>query len=340
MKKFLLSILFVFLISCTIITQRMPKESSKMARLINNLTINAGRSAHLKNEIFNSFDYLLPNDTNYVTTYPYNQEIVYESEDIYLSIIGNVKNENKENKDKKIMFIVNGGAFYHEQTSKHKDLYSKILEKLNNNNFDIVAVKYTSLYKENYPYQINQIEKSLNYLKNIGYSLDNMIIIGDSAGGNLILSTVLKMRDNNEKLPRMLILYSPWTDLTNTTESRFYNRYRDIAMGTSDDYFNDFPDALINNDYGKGEDLTNPYISPIFGDYKGFPTTVIEVGSYEMLFDDSYKIYQNMKKNNVNVKFYDAPGMFHVYVYYETRETQESFMRVAKYIEEEFNYEK
>lgn len=341
MKKILLLVLLIFVTNCTLLTQRMPKESSTLAKVLNNLSKNFGRSEKIKNDLFNAYDYIAANDTNYVSNYPYHQEIIYETNDLYLSMVENIKNDDKEYNNRKLLFIVNGGGFYHEQTSEHKKLYMKILDKLNNNDFDIAAVKYTSVYKKNYPYQLFQIEKAINYLKNKGYNLNNILMIGDSAGGNLILSTVLKRRDNNEELPRMLVLFSPWTDLTNTTESRYFNRYRDVAMGTSEDVFNNYPKAFIDNDYGKGFDLSNPYISPIYGDYKGFPTTVFELGSYEMLFDDSYKIYQNMIENGVNAKFYDAPGLYHVYIYFDNlKETKESFDRVAKYIEEEFNYEK
>lgn len=338
MKKILFLLLLPLLISCTIIQPNMPKSTSTVGKIIYSLASNAAKWKMIKDEIFNNQSEVLEMQFDYTPPYPYEPEIIYEHEDFNISIIKNKKNKGKENSDRNILYVINGGAFYHTLRNSHKDFYINIINHVKNNDFDVVFIKYTSLYYKNFPYQLTEIKKAYDYLIKEGYKEENFVMIGDSAGGNLILSFNLWLRDNNRKMPRLLITLSPWTDLTNTTESRNYNRYRDIVMGTSSylDY-EDYPDALIHNEYGIGYDLKNPYISPIYGDYHGFPATIIEVGSYEMLFDDSYKVYKNMLKNKVKVYFHDTPGMFHVFqVVSQLEETKQSKQRIARIIEEIF----
>ena len=71
---------------------------------------------------------------------------------------------------------------------------------------------------------------------------------------------------------------------------------------------------MINNrEYAGEEDLTNPLLSPLFGDYEGFPPLLIQVGSYEMLLSDSVLLAQKAKEAGVKVRLSIYEGMFHVF---------------------------
>ena len=70
---------------------------------------------------------------------------------------------------------------------------------------------------------------------------------------------------------------------------------------------------IYNKDYVKDADPKNPYISPVFGDFKGFPPMLIQVGSYEMLLSDSVTVAEKAKKAGVKVKLSIYKGMFHVF---------------------------
>jgi acetyl esterase/lipase len=70
---------------------------------------------------------------------------------------------------------------------------------------------------------------------------------------------------------------------------------------------------IYNREYSAGEDLTNPYLSPLFGDFSGFPPMLIQVGSYEMLLSDSVSVAQKAKDAGVKVRLSIYEGMFHVF---------------------------
>ncbi|MDY3817423.1 MAG: alpha/beta hydrolase fold domain-containing protein, partial [Lachnospiraceae bacterium] len=70
---------------------------------------------------------------------------------------------------------------------------------------------------------------------------------------------------------------------------------------------------LWNRDYAGEADVTNPYLSPLFGDFTGFPPMLIQVGSYEMLLSDSVSVAQKAKEAGVKVRLSVYEGMFHVF---------------------------
>ena len=98
---------------------------------------------------------------------------------------------------------------------------------------------------------------------------------------------------------------SPWTDLLQSGESYVLNFNNDPLFGKTKD------SLIYNRDYVGENDPKNPYISPLYGNLKGFPPMLIQVGSYEMLLSDSIGIARKAQKAGVNVKLSIYEGMFH-----------------------------
>ena len=135
---------------------------------------------------------------------------------------------------------------------------------------------------------------------------DHLIIGGDSAGGGLTLATALTLRDRAEKLPTALFLLSPWTDLTVSGDSIRTRADRDPLlqfMGSNE---------LVRAYAGK-EPLNHPYISPVFADLHDLPPTLIQVGSEEMIFDDSSRLKTRLTEAGVPNQFEEWDGMWHVF---------------------------
>lgn len=73
-------------------------------------------------------------------------------------------------------------------------------------------------------------------------------------------------------------------------------------------------DSLIySTDYRQDHDPKNPYLSPLFGDFTGFPPMLIQVGTYEMLLSDSQQAAARAKEQGVHVRLSEYEGMFHVF---------------------------
>lgn len=140
-----------------------------------------------------------------------------------------------------------------------------------------------------------------------GYSPKKIVVAGDSAGGGLALALGLYLKDHEISMPAGFILMSPWTDLTLSGESLKYNYGRDPLFGRSK------ATMLYDSLYPGDTDVTNPYISPLFGDYHGFPPMLFQSGSREVLLDDTLRAARKAKESGVSVRNSVYPDMFHVF---------------------------
>jgi len=133
-------------------------------------------------------------------------------------------------------------------------------------------------------------------------------IAGDSAGGSLTLATLLALRDRRRPLPAGGIALSPTTDLTLASES----------LRTVSDPIISASTLPVFRDYYLGKaDPRNPLASPVFGDYRGIPPLLIQVGEHEMLRDDSVRVAKKARSDGIPVKLEVWPGMFHVFQSHE-----------------------
>ena len=142
-----------------------------------------------------------------------------------------------------------------------------------------------------------------------GYKEENIIIAGDSAGGNLALALTLKLRDADRPLPKALILMSPWADMKPNRPFHAHNQNKDPIFGNSKGIVNNVDGK--SNPYAADNDVFNPYLSPVYAEYHDFPDMLIQVGTYEILESDSETIYQKALAKGVNVTLSKYEGMFH-----------------------------
>ncbi|HKK95277.1 MAG TPA: alpha/beta hydrolase [Anaerovoracaceae bacterium] len=168
---------------------------------------------------------------------------------------------------------------------------------------DVLSADYRVAPDFPYPFALIDAINSYKWLLYRGYK--KIIVVGDSAGGGLTLSLCNYLIDKGYTKPIGLILMSPWTDLTISGESIKYNYHQDPLFGESNSTL------LYNKDYIAGANPTDPYLSPLYGDFVGFPPTLIQVGSYEMLLDDSTRVAEKAKIAGVDIKLSIYEGMFH-----------------------------
>ena len=133
-------------------------------------------------------------------------------------------------------------------------------------------------------------------------------IAGDSAGGSLTLATLLALRDRRRPLPAGGIALSPTTDLTLASESLRTVNDPIISASTM---------PVFRDHYLGKTDPRNPLASPVFGDYRGIPPLLIQVGEHEMLRDDSVRVAKKARSDGIPVKLEVWPGMFHVFQSHE-----------------------
>jgi acetyl esterase/lipase len=153
-------------------------------------------------------------------------------------------------------------------------------------------------------------------------------LVGDSAGGGLALALAMKLRDHGEPLPGAIVAISPWTDLAVTGMS--------ARPGASDPMLNANELAPIAAQYLAGHDAHTPYASPLYGTPLGLPPTLIQVGSDEILLDDSSRMAQRMRAAGCNVTLEVWPRMPHVWHAFAPLlpEARRAIARVGDFIRE------
>lgn len=158
---------------------------------------------------------------------------------------------------------------------------------------------------------------------------ENIIIAGDSAGGGLAMATLVKLRDEGTALPAAGVVISPWADLTCSSES-FRKRAKLEAWLT--------PEGLNNcaNLYVRDNNPHNPYISPVFADFRGLPPLFIQVGTSEILYDDSLHLAENAKSADIEVELDIWEDLIHVFVAFVTPESQQATKKLEKFINKIF----
>lgn len=222
-----------------------------------------------------------------------------------------LKNENC--KTDKVFLMIHGGSF----KVKLIDTYRNIAEKYSNklDGATVVNVDYRTFPQYEHPAQIHDVKDVYLELLNSGTKPENIIVIGDSAGATLAITTTLWLRDNGYPLPSQIVCFSLWADMTSSGESRVKNAYLDpfggIAKHKSIEENWDYLHRI--SAYARNLDRTSPYVSPVFADFKNFPPVTLVCGSAEMDESDNDRVYKKMKDNNIDVRLLKYEGMFHCF---------------------------
>lgn len=139
-----------------------------------------------------------------------------------------------------------------------------------------------------------------------GVAPHRLVLGGESAGGGLVLATLLALRDEGLPLPAAAFVLSPWTDLAATGES--------LRTRARQDPWFDPENVLPTAAHYVGTDSpTNPLISPLYGDFTGLPPLLIHVGDYEILLDDSTRVAARSREAGVDMTLRVWDGMWHVF---------------------------
>ncbi len=229
---------------------------------------------------------------------------------------------NRSHMKKYIILYCHGGGYSTGSTLYARTLTTKLAMSTS---MDVLSFDYRLAPEHPYPAATRDAMQVWNYLMLLGYGARDVVLAGDSAGGNLALSLCLKLKSEGRLLPRGLVLMSPWTDLTASGKSHATKAQIDPVLNAG------YLQEMIEN-YAKSQDLKNPLISPLFGEYEGFPPVYIQVGSNEILHDDASMLYKKLLKDNVCVKIEVFRGMWHVFQMSPFKTAYEAMDKNAEFI--------
>lgn len=221
-----------------------------------------------------------------------------------------------------VILYCHGGGYSTGSTVYARTLTTKLAESTG---MDVFCFNYRLAPEYKFPAAAEDAMKAWNYLMYLGYGARDVIVAGDSAGGNLALSLTLKLKDEGRMLPRGLALMSPWTDLTKSGKS--YQTRSSVDPVLDHEYL----DRMIEN-YAGGMELTNPYISPLFGKLEGLPPVYIQVGDNELLLSDSTQLHKNLVKADVSARIDIYKGMWHVFQMSPLKNAYDAMNKIAEFI--------
>lgn len=172
---------------------------------------------------------------------------------------------------------------------------------------------------------------ALAVLEAEGRPLASVALFGESAGGGLAAGATLALRDEGRALPGALILWSPWTDVTETGDS--YATLREAERG----YRYDAHLRPLALAYAAPEDQKHPWVSPVYGDFtKGFPPTLIVGGTRELFLSNFVRLYQAIESAGGSAKLDLYEGMPHMFPHFlpESAETKLAHAKSRRFLDE------
>jgi acetyl esterase/lipase len=193
----------------------------------------------------------------------------------------------------------------------------------------VLSVNYRLAPEHPYPAGLEDCTNAYQWLLRQGFKPPNIIIAGDSAGGNLTLTTILNLRNKGIPLPKGAVCFSP-----STTLDTF-----DPSHGETDPILGDIgifwwvPAYLgIENPV----DPQNPLVSPLLGDLQGFPAVLVQTTPPEILFETARQFVERAKAAGVNATLQTWDGMIHVWQLFGLGvfpEAQEAIDKVGEWVE-------
>jgi monoterpene epsilon-lactone hydrolase len=202
----------------------------------------------------------------------------------------------------KIILYFHGGGYVSGSCNTHRAITAKFVKAIG---VGALLFEYRLAPEHPYPAAINDSLAAYQFLLNEGISPDNIVFMGDSAGGGLLLGALLALKDQGKQLPAAAVALSPVTDFKITGESHITKAKVCLSPeGTAE---------AFGKHYSGEYDVDLPYISPLYGELKGLPPTLIYVGEDETLRDDSIMFADKAKKAGVDVALRVGEGLFHCY---------------------------
>lgn len=158
-----------------------------------------------------------------------------------------------------------------------------------------------------YPAALDDAERVYEEMLRRGEKPGNVIVIGDSAGGNLALALALRLKEEGKPQPAALVLISPWTAMDSGGPSRRYNAERDATLAA----LPDMQAEVARPSYAAGRDRRDPRLSPAYADLSGLPPMLIQTGSRDMLLSDSLTLAAEASEDGAAVTLSVYPEMPH-----------------------------
>jgi len=170
----------------------------------------------------------------------------------------------------------------------------------------VISIDYRMPPDHPYPTAIEDVVRVYQSLIKT-HAAKSIALGGSSSGAGLALATVHKLKALQLALPGALFIGTPWSDLTKNGDSLYTNEGIDRKIVTYDGFI-----TAAANLYANGTDLKNPGLSPVYGDFSGFPPTMLVTGTRDLFLSLTVRVHRKMRKAGVVADLNVYEGLSHV----------------------------
>jgi len=158
----------------------------------------------------------------------------------------------------------------------------------------------------------------------------NMAIFGTSTGGGMTLAMILRAKQEGLPLPAAIAPGTPWSDLTETGDTYKTNEWLDNVLVSYNGYL-----SRAAQLYANGRDLKDPMISPIYGDFTGFPPAILTSGTRDLFLSLTVLTHRKLRRAGVEAELQVFEGMSHAQYNFDpyAPETKETFGEIARFFD-------
>jgi len=206
----------------------------------------------------------------------------------------------------RVMLYVHGGGYVQGSLNTHRNMVYEIARAMGGR---VLNLDYRLAPEHPFPAAVDDTVQAWRELLDSGVDPAKASFGGDSAGGGLVVAALMQARDLGLPLPACGCCISPWTDLVGTGQTMVTKAEADpMVQRAGLDFFADL--------YAGEAPKTEPLLSPLYGDLKGLPPLLVQVGTAETLLDDSRRLAARARHAGVAVDYAeweDMPHIWHIF---------------------------
>lgn len=200
-----------------------------------------------------------------------------------------------------VTLFMHGGGYLAGSPKTHRAFTTWLAHRAG---MRVFSLDYRLAPEHPFPAGLDDAVRAVHAIVATGTPMSQLVFCGDSAGGGLVLATMLRLRDEGAALPAAAALLCPLTDCTGDSQSLVTNAAAEPLLGLR------HREAAMMA-YAQQTPLSHPYLSPLFGDLRGLPAMLVEASRIEVLWDDSVRLVEQAKAAGVEITFAPHEGLAH-----------------------------
>lgn len=204
----------------------------------------------------------------------------------------------------RVALCFHGGGYVTGSMYTHRKLYGHLAKAVG---CRALIPHYRRAPEHVHPGPVDDAVAAYRWLLSERIAPDHIAFAGDSAGGALAVTALLRAREYNLPMPAATMPLSPWVDMEITGETLVSNRERDVLVQK------EVVEMMAGTFLGDGGNRKDPLANPLYADLKGLPPMYIQVGGDETLLDDSRRLAERARQAGVDVRLEVFPEMQHVF---------------------------